>query len=164
MRPSSVCVIAYGCSWISFCMKWRYWPRSTESADSSLSRTSRSAGRPSRADDAERLAAHLGDIAFLEEQEPARHGQERGHVGGDEILIDAEADDDRAALARKDDAFRILLADDRERIRAFEFGDGLAHGGEQRIRRRQVLVDAVGNDLGVGVRAEFVALRLQIGA
>ena len=77
------------------------------------------------------LAANLGDIAFFEEHEAARDRQQRGHIGGHEILIDAETDDDGTALARHHDALGIRLAHHRQRIGAVQFGDRLAHRREQ---------------------------------
>ncbi len=117
-----------------------------------------------RLDDANRLAADFGDVALLEKQEPPRHGQQRGDVRGDEILVDAEADDDRTARAREHDAVGVALADDRERIGALQFGDGLAYGAEQVVRVHEVMVNAVRDDLGVGLGAEAVAQILELGA
>ena len=54
-------------------------------------------------------AADVGDVAFFEEHEAARDRQQRGDVRGDEVLADAEADDDRATFAREDDALRLVL-------------------------------------------------------
>ena len=42
----------------------------------------------------------LGEVAFLEELEAARHRQQRLHVGGDEVFALAKADDQRAGNAR----------------------------------------------------------------
>ena len=81
-------------------MKCRYWPFSAASADSSLSRTGRSTVLPSLSSTLTARAANLGDVAFLEEHEAARHRQQRRDVRGDEVLADAEADDDRATAAR----------------------------------------------------------------
>jgi hypothetical protein len=81
-------------------------------------------------DDADRRAANLRDVAFLEEHKAARDRKERRDVRRDEVLIDTETDNDRAALAREDDAIRIVLADDRERIGALELGYRGAYGFE----------------------------------
>ncbi len=134
-RSGSVSATARGCSWISLSMKWRYWPFSAASADSSLSRTGRSTVVAVLVENLDGRAADVRDVAFFEEHEAARDGQQRGDVRGDEVLVDAEADDDRAAFARQDDALRIVLADDRERVGAFELGDRGAHGLEQVLLR-----------------------------
>ncbi len=67
-----------------------------------------------------------------------------------------------AAFAREDDAFRIVLAHHGQRARAFELGDGRAHGLEQILHRFEVVMDAVSDDLGVRLRREFVAETLQL--
>ena len=93
-------------------------------------------GMARRIEDPNRLAANLGDIAFFQEHEAARDRQQRGHIRGREILIDAQADDGRTALTRHDDALGIRFADHRERVSALQFGHGLAYRREQ-IRGRR---------------------------
>ena len=105
-------------------MKWRNSPRSAASADSSLSRMGRSTGLALAIEHAYALARDLGDVAFLQEHELARDGQQRRHVGGDEVLADADAEHDRAAGARDDDAVGVLARQHGERIGAIELGDG----------------------------------------
>ena len=46
ITASMVSAIARGCSWISFCMKWRYGPSSSEASDTSETCTSRSTWSP----------------------------------------------------------------------------------------------------------------------
>ena len=135
-RSCSVSATARGCSWISFSMKWRYWPFSAASATSSLSRTGRSTAVAVAVDDRAPIAPHLGDIALLQEHEAARHRQQRGDIRGDEVLLDAQSDDHRAALARDDQAVRIVLAHHRERVGALELGHRRAHRLEQVADRR----------------------------
>ena len=103
MRSCSVLATARGCSWISLSMKCRYWPFSAASADISLSRTGRSTTLPSCIDDVHAERDDLGDVAFLQEHEAARHRQQRDHVRGDEVLVRAEAEHHRAARARGDE-------------------------------------------------------------
>ena len=47
------------------------------------------------------VTAHLGDVALLHEDEATGDGQQRGNVRGDEVLVPAETDDDRAPGPRK---------------------------------------------------------------
>ena len=115
-------------------------------------------------DDAHGGATDLGDIAFLEEHEMARDGQQRRDVRGDEVLRVAEADDDGATFAGEDDALGIVLAHHRQRVGALELGDRGTHRLEEVGARLHVLVDAVGDHLGVGLGGELVARRLQLGA
>ena len=72
-------------------MKCRYWPFSAASADSSLSRIGAIGAVAVAIDDAHAAAPDLGDVAFLEEHEAPGHRQQRRDVGGDEVLVDAEA-------------------------------------------------------------------------
>jgi len=110
------------------------------------------------------VAADLADVAFLEEDEVARHRQQCRDVGGDEVLVLAEPDHHRAALAGDHDAVGLVLRDHRERIGTLEFGNRGAHGLEQVARHFQVMVDPVGDDLGVGFRGKLVALALRFFA
>ena len=59
---------------------------------------------------------------------------------------------------------RSSLRHDGERVRALELGDGRAHRLEQVARDLQVVVDAVRDDLGIGLRRELVAGLDQLGA
>ncbi len=60
--------------------------------------TARSIELPSLSSNANALALDLRDVAFFQEDEAAGDGQQRRHVGGDEVFFDAEADDDRGSL------------------------------------------------------------------
>ena len=64
---------------------------------------------------------------------------------------------------RADDAPRLARRDDRDRVRAFELGDGELHGAQQVLLRRAMpmRVHEMRDGLAVGLRAERVALRLQ---
>ena len=116
---------------------------------------------PRGVDDRVALAADVGDVAFLEVDDAPRDRQQRGGVGGEEVLAVAQADDQRAAVARADDAAGLARRDDGDRVRAVEFG-GRAPAPRAAGRRRRgvpVRVDQVRDDLGVGLRREDVALR-----
>ena len=106
---------------------------------------------------ADRLAFHLGDITFLEEHEAAGDGQQGRDVRGDEVLADAEADDHRAALAREDQSFRVGFAGHHQGVGTLE----LRHRRTDRLEKiadsLEMMVDAVGDDLGVGLAGEGVA-------
>ena len=95
--PSSVSATARGCSKISFCMKCRYGPSSTARRavrhvdDRALDALSL------RVVDRVALAPHVGDVAFVEIDDAPRHRQQRRRVGGEEMIVLADADDQRAA-------------------------------------------------------------------
>ena len=115
-------------------------------------------------DDIDALAMDGRHVALVEEHEAPGHRQQRRDVGGDEVLVLAQADDDGAAGARQHDGVRILLGNDRERVGAVQFAYGLLDRREQVAVAGQMQVDAVRDDLGVGLRAELVAAALEIGA
>ena len=73
-----------------------------------------------------------------------------------------ETHDHGAAFARQDDALRLLLANYRQRVRAFELGHGGAHGLEQVFLRGEMKVHAMRDHFGVGFRGERVAGLLQL--
>ncbi len=104
------------------------------------------------------------DVALLQEHEPARHGQQRRDVRGDEVLALAQAHDDRAACACQHDGVRVLLGHDRKRIGAVQLAHGRLHGVEQALARVEVHVHPVRDHLGVGLGAELVATALQVVA
>jgi hypothetical protein len=115
-------------------------------------------------EDRHAVAAHFGEVAFFEELEAARHRQQRLHVGGDEVLAVCEADHQRTGDARHHQPVRCLRVQHDDCVRAFETGHGAAH----RLGERQVLLqkvaDQMGDDLGVGLRRELVALAAQLTA
>ena len=115
-------------------------------------------------DDPHGPAPDLGDVAFLQKHETTSHRKKGGDIRGDEVFLHSEADDDRTAFARQNDAIRIMLAHDRERISAFELGDGGPHRLEQVTHRLQMMMNAMRDHLRVGLGSELVALALQLGA
>ena len=53
--------------------------------------------------------------------------EERGHVGGDEIFVLAEADDDGRSITRGDDLVRFVDRDHHQREDAGEFFHRFTH-------------------------------------
>ena len=78
-------------------------------------------------DDAHRGAADLCDVSLLEKDKPARHGQQRRNVRGNEIFVDAEPYDHRTSLSRENQAVRIAFAHHGKRVGALEHGDHRSH-------------------------------------
>ena len=108
----------------------------------------------------------VGDVAFLQVDDLVGDAGERHRVGGEEGLaragVDADAEDQRRALARADHAVRLVAAEHGD-------GEGAAqprHGALHRLEQVAVVVavDQVGDDLGVGLGDEDVAGGLQLGA
>ena len=114
-----------------------------------------------RIEHAHAVAGDFGGVAFFEEDDFARCADDRGHVGGDEVLALAEADQQRAAHARGHHGRRIAPVDHRQRVRAVQFLHRLLQRTQQVQTLRAVMVDQVGDDFGVGLRGELVAQRTQ---
>ena len=103
----------------------------------------------------------LDDLAVAGVLDAARLGEERAQVGGEEVLVAAEADDERRLAAHPDERSGVVVVDDDEGEVALEPAVDGAHG-----RDEVALVDAldqVGDDLGVGLGAEPVAVGLELG-
>jgi hypothetical protein len=115
------------------------------------------------AHDAHAAAGDLGDVAVLEVDQGARHLQQRGGVRGGVMTVFAEPEQQGRAVARDDDALRLLFREDGDGVGADQFGAGGAHGGEEVGLRLQLVLDEVGDDLGVGLRGEDVAEAGQAG-
>ena len=107
--------------------------------------------------DLDRLPAEIGDIALFQMDETLRHRQEREDVGGDEVLADPDADDERAAAPRGHQAAGLQRADDAERIGPFELGPGIQDGAQEVLALLEMEMDLVDRDLGVGLGGELVA-------
>ena len=91
--------------------------------------------------------------------------QDRGHVAGDEVFAVAEADDERAAVARGEDGVGFIGGHDAERVGAARALQRFADGFQRVLRAaRQLHRDQMRNDLRVGLRLELVSLRLQLSA
>ena len=115
-----------------------------------------------RTEDVHLAARDLRDVALLEIDEALCHRQQRGHSACDEVLPDAEPDDQRARDAADDKSLRILRIDDQQRERAGEAGNRLLHRLGKPEPLLQVVVHEMRRDLGVGLRRELVTFRLQL--
>ena len=103
-------------------------------------------------------------LAVLDLLDAARLLEEGDDVGGEERLAVAEADHQRALQARADDHLRVQRRDDAEREVPVEVAEREAHGLDEIAL--VVLLEQVRDHLGVGLRAEDVAVgdqaRLQL--
>ncbi len=111
-----------------------------------------------RVADAHAVEGELGAVAVLEVDDALRDLDERRGVGGREVLAVAEAEEQRRAVASHHQPRAIGLVDDRDRVGADEPGDARAHGVEKRAFPVQLRMHEVRDDLGVGVRGEYIAL------
>ena len=115
------------------------------------------------ADDDVAVAAQFGEVAVFEIDDLAGDLQQRGGVGGCVHAVLADAQQQRRAAARDDDAEGVGLGDHADGVGADEIDGGLAHRLEQVGVALQLVVDQVGDSLGVGLGLEDVALALQVG-
>ena len=100
---------------------------------------------------------HDRHFAVVEEHDIAGVAQDRRHVRGDKVFAVANADDNRRAVADGDELFRIVGREQHERE---EPADAF-HRTQHRLFEAVVppfLLDEMRDDLGVGLRAERVAL------
>ena len=86
--------------------------------------------------------------------------QEGGNGGGDEVLVLPQSDDQRALLPRCDKRVLVIVVHGHERVVAAQVAEGLAHRLGQVAF--VVALDQVGDDLGVGLGGEGVALVAQV--
>ena len=109
------------------------------------------------APDVDALRRKIDQIALLQIDEAVGDRAQRQRIRGDEVLADAYADHQRAAGPGGDDAVRVVLADDAQRVGAVQALHGLGDGLEQVAFFVQGAVDEVGDDFGIGARLEAVA-------
>ena len=107
------------------------------------------------------VARRDGHLPVGEEDDVARVDEHRRDVRGDEVLALADADDEGGAQPRGDDLARIRGRDDGERVDPAEPRQRGAHGLLERAPVH-VLLDQVGDDLGIGLGDERVSLGEQL--
>jgi hypothetical protein len=108
------------------------------------------------------LAFRLRDgdyIAFLEIRDLVGGAGQRERVGGEEALVLAFADHQRASGARAHHRVRLALGNDRDCVCAFELLHRRAHRLEQAAAMEAV--DEVRDDLGIRLAFEAVAAALE---
>ena len=105
----------------------------------------------------------FGDIAFFQIHEAVCDLPECQRVRRDEILTNADADDERAATARHHDLVGLAGADHTKTIRAVQFLDCLLHCVKQgKSLGGARLVNQMHHCLGVGLGGEHIALGDQV--
>ena len=77
--------------------------------------------------------------------------QNRGHVGGDEILSLAEAEDQRAFLLHRDHGAGQILAENAQGVAALQLTHSPAHGPGEVLELVVIVFHQVGYHLGVGL-------------
>ncbi len=119
-------------------------------------RVEREGGEPARAHDGQFAVVEVHDLARV-----ADHGRD---VGRGEHLLLADAEDDRAAVARHDDHAGQLAVHNRDAVRADDLVQRAAHRVLEAQARGRLRGDQVHEDFGVGLGGEGHAVRLELGA
>ena len=108
--------------------------------------------------------ADIRHVAVLEVNDAPGYRYERRDIGSDEVLSLAEPDRERAPEPGSDDTVGMFRVDDADRVRASE------HAGRGAHRFREVppfvhaTIDELGNDFGIGVGGELVAVVQELPA
>ena len=108
------------------------------------------------------IATDLGGIALFQENDLAGGRDHRRDVGSNEVLALAQADQQRAAHPRADEAFRLGAADHGQCVGTGQLLHRMLQRHQQVVTTLQVMVDQVCDDFGVGLRLEGVAQRTQL--
>ena len=106
------------------------------------------------------LDALLGDdreIPLFEEDHVARMRQDGWHVARDEVALLPQPEDERRGVLRHHQHLRGALAHHRQRVGPLHLGKRRAHRLGQPLSRLLLVGDQVGEDLGIGLRAELVS-------
>ena len=101
-------------------------------------------------------------LPVIEEDHIAGVCQERGQVGCEEELPLPQPDHHRAVQARPHQRPRLPVGHREEGVRPANLRDRPAHRLLERLPRRDVLVQKMGDHLGVRLRGELAALRDQL--
>ncbi len=110
-------------------------------------------------DDAVAIGLQDGHLAVFEIDDLARMRENRRDVAGDEVLVFAQSEEQRASLARGDDLVGVDARDHRDAVRPLDLKQRFEH----RILEIPVeaLLDEVREHFGVGIGGEHVATPLQ---
>ncbi len=113
------------------------------------------------------LGSEHREVAIAEEEQVAGVIENRGHVAGHKILVLAQPDHRRRAIARRNDLVGFRAADHREGEDSVQPLHRHAHGFFQRdllvrIFQDEVLLDQVRDDLGIGLGLVGVAFFAQL--
>ena len=109
-------------------------------------------------DHVDAFGTHGDDLVLADLDGTLRVVDERGDIGAEEVLPFAEADNERAVTASRDDHVRIVFVDCEQRKGPFEVRDARTHGLREALGGLTFAREEVGDDLRVGVREELVAV------
>jgi hypothetical protein len=101
-------------------------------------------------------------VALLEVDEAIGHRQQGMNVGGEVMLVEADAEHQRAAGPGPHYHARLLGPQDRDREGSAQARGRLAHRAEQVLALDRKPMHQVHHDLGIGIRLELVTAGLQL--
>ncbi|MNZ82960.1 hypothetical protein D3C78_1016750 [compost metagenome] len=108
------------------------------------------------------VLADLGDVALLQVDEAVGDLAQGQRVGGEEVLAQAQTDDQRAATAGGEDAVGLRGRDHRQTVGAVQLLDRCFQRVGQLRQTLQLVVQQVDDGLGVGFRAEHITEGLEL--
>ena len=112
-------------------------------------------------EDGDLVAAHHRPVAVLEIGDRIGEGRQRNGVGAQKHLALAMADGERRTVAGADDQILVAGEHDGERERALQPLQRIVGGIDGLCAARELARNQMGDDLGVGLRGELVAVALQ---
>ena len=108
------------------------------------------------------VCVQQGDVAVFQVSDAAGKGDHGGYVGSNKGFLVTQGHQQRAAHARNNHLFRVVLCDNGNGVCTVETGSRSLNGFKQFAAVLRVfVVDAVGDDFGIGLRFEGVTQRLQ---
>ena len=106
-------------------------------------------------DDLHTVFGEHGEVAVVERNDVAGVRQDGRDIAGEEGLLFAQADDDRAAaVLGGHQQIGLVLADRRQRVGSRQFPTRFPHGTQQVEPLFHTLIDQVGDQLGIGIGAD----------
>ena len=115
-----------------------------------------------RVEHADALCRQYGDLPVLHVDDVPGVADDGGHIGGDEVLAFAAADDEGTVLPGGDQGVGIVGADDAEGVGAFDPPQHPAHGFQHVMAFVIVELQQLGHHLRVGLRLEGHAVAQEL--
>ena len=107
------------------------------------------------------VGTHLGELAVVKIDHIFRVRHKRRHVGGEEVLTRADADDQRTAVAREEHLLRAVGAQNADRIAALQTAERFEHSVLEIAVAGIIHIQQVNDDLRVRLTMEPEPLGLQ---